>query len=159
MLRHFTSSAPRPKGIQQLVKLSPALSAFMGEAEASRVTVTQKIWAHIKQHNLQNPLNKRSIVPDATLGALFGSAEFSMFALGKKLNDHMFTKPPTPSSDASAACTLNTPEARACPNVGQTNSSSGNVPNHATSTSSEPNERTTSGPSSTFSARFTPWGR
>lgn len=70
-------------------QLSPELSAIVGSPEMSRTEVTKKLWDYIKLHNLQDPKNKRSIVPDATLAKVFGSNEaVDMFKLAGILNKH-----------------------------------------------------------------------
>jgi chromatin remodeling complex protein RSC6 len=52
--------------------------------------VTKKLWDYIKKNNLQNPKNKRNIVADANLKAVFdGKAEVSMFEMTKLVNGHM----------------------------------------------------------------------
>ena len=71
-------------------KLSPELAAVVGADSMSRPEVTKKIWDYIKQHNLQDPANKRMIVPDAKLAKIFGSTEpLNMFQLAGVLNKHL----------------------------------------------------------------------
>ena len=55
-------------------KISPALASFCGvsaDTMLSRTESTRKIAAYIKEHDLQNPENRREIRADATLTALF----------------------------------------------------------------------------------------
>jgi chromatin remodeling complex protein RSC6 len=55
-------------------KISPALAKFCGvsaDTMISRTDATRKIAAYIKEHNLQNPENRREILSDATLTSLF----------------------------------------------------------------------------------------
>jgi upstream activation factor subunit UAF30 len=55
-------------------KISPALAKFCGvsaETMISRTDATRKIAAYIKEHDLQNPDNRREIRADATLTSLF----------------------------------------------------------------------------------------
>jgi upstream activation factor subunit UAF30 len=55
-------------------KISPALAKFCGvssDTMLSRTESTRKIAAYIKEHDLQNPENRREIRADATLTALF----------------------------------------------------------------------------------------
>jgi upstream activation factor subunit UAF30 len=55
-------------------KISPALAKFCGvtaDTMISRTDATRKIAAYIKEHNLQNPENRREILSDATLISLF----------------------------------------------------------------------------------------
>jgi len=69
------TSKPRANngGFNKPVKISPEMSKFTGwesGKEYSRLDVTKFICAYIKQHNLQNPSDKRQIVCDTKLGNL-----------------------------------------------------------------------------------------
>lgn len=71
------------------LKLSDELAAVVGEKELSRGEVMKKIWAYIKEHNCQDPNDKRKIIPDEKLAAIFGSnASVDMFALARVLSPH-----------------------------------------------------------------------
>lgn len=52
-------------------KLKKEMAEFMGQKTASRGEITKKLWAYIKEHDLQNPDNRRQIVPDDTLKQFF----------------------------------------------------------------------------------------
>lgn len=74
-------------------KLTPSkeLAAVIGEEAVSRGEATKKIWDYIKEHQLQDPNDKRQIIPDEKLSQVFGSSEpVNMFKLasllGKNLN-------------------------------------------------------------------------
>jgi len=70
--------------------LSPELQDVIGEKEATRQDVLKKLWAYIKDNNLQDPKNKRHIVPDEKLTKVFGTKEaIDMMALGKILKNHL----------------------------------------------------------------------
>lgn len=71
-------------------QLSPELAAVVGAEELSRPEVTKKLWEYIKANNLQDPKNKRMIVPDDALAKVFGNREsLSMFKLAGVLNQHL----------------------------------------------------------------------
>jgi chromatin remodeling complex protein RSC6 len=53
------------------VLLSPALEEFMGKKFAPRHEVVKFFWAYIKEHNLQNPKDKRVILFDERLQKMF----------------------------------------------------------------------------------------
>lgn len=75
---------------QPTYKLSPELKAICEVEELSRGDVTKKIWAYIKENNLQDEKNKRLIVPDAKLAAVFGSKEaIDMMQIAKKISPHL----------------------------------------------------------------------
>lgn len=84
-------SAAKPKATKaKATKLSPELVAVVGEKELPRTEVTKKLWDYIKAHDLQDPKNKRMILPDAKLAKIFGSREpVSMFQLAALLNKHL----------------------------------------------------------------------
>lgn len=54
-----------------------------------RSEVVKKLWEYIKQHNLQNPQNKRNILADDKLKAIFGKGEVTMFEMTKLVSGHM----------------------------------------------------------------------
>jgi DNA topoisomerase-1 len=69
--------------------LSPELKAVVGDEKLSRGEVTKKLWEYIKKHKLQDPKNKRRIIPDAKLAKVFGSkAGIDMMQLAGVLNKH-----------------------------------------------------------------------
>ncbi|MBA3602361.1 MAG: type I DNA topoisomerase [Parachlamydiaceae bacterium] len=70
-------------------KLSAELAAVVGKPELSRSEVTKELWVYIKEHNLQDPKNRRLIVPDEKLSKIFGNNEpLDMFKLAGVLNKH-----------------------------------------------------------------------
>jgi len=71
-------------------RLTKELSLIVQSSEMSRTDVTKKLWDYIKLHNLQDPKNKRSIIPDEALAKVFGSKEpVDMFKLAGILNKHL----------------------------------------------------------------------
>ncbi len=71
------------------VEVSEALAAIVGSKPLPRTEITKKIWAYIKKHDLQNPDNKREIVPDETLGKVIGKKPIDMFKMTKAINKHI----------------------------------------------------------------------
>ncbi|CAM0116769.1 type I DNA topoisomerase [Rhabdochlamydiaceae symbiont of Dictyostelium giganteum] len=68
--------------------ISDDLKSVVGDV-SSRGDVTKKIWSYIKEHSLQDPQNKRKIVPDEQLAKVFGSKEpIDMMQLAKVLKPH-----------------------------------------------------------------------
>lgn len=77
------------KGARGKFKLSDELAAVVGSDELSRGDVMKKLWEYIKTNNLQDPTNKRKIVPDETLAKVFGSNEaVDMFSLARIVAAH-----------------------------------------------------------------------
>ena len=59
------------------------LADLIGTTPVPRGEVVSKVWEHIKKHNLQKPTDKRVIVADAKLKAIFGKDECTMFEMNK----------------------------------------------------------------------------
>jgi DNA topoisomerase I len=71
-------------------KLSKELQDIVGKKELSRPEVTKALWVYIKEHNLQDPSNKRRIVADEKLKKLFGGLEsVDMFELARVISGHL----------------------------------------------------------------------
>ena len=69
---------------------SPELAAIVGAAPLPRPEVVSKVWDYIKKHKLQNPQNKREIMADEKLQAVFGGKnKVSMFEMNKHLAQHL----------------------------------------------------------------------
>ncbi len=75
----------------QPMKISEALAAVVGKGPMPRTEVTKKLWAYIKANNLQDPKNKRNILPDEKLAKVFGGTKKSvnMFEMTKLVNKHL----------------------------------------------------------------------
>ncbi len=68
---------------------SPALAAVVGAAPLPRTEVISKLWVYIKEHNLQDPANKRMINADAKLKEVFGKPQVSMFEMAGLIGKHV----------------------------------------------------------------------
>ena len=73
----------------QPMKLSDSLAAVVGKGPMPRTEVTKKIWAYIKKNKLQDPKNKRNIIPDAKLSEVLGKKAVNMFEMTKLVNKHL----------------------------------------------------------------------
>ena len=72
------------------LNLSPELEAVVGKGPLPRTEVVKKLWEYIKKNNLQNPANKRNILADDKLKAVFGGkGEVTMFEMTKLVSAHM----------------------------------------------------------------------
>jgi upstream activation factor subunit UAF30 len=77
-------------GLKAVKKLSAKLSAFIGKGQSmARTEVVKSIWDYIKEHELQNPQNKREIFLDQALQDVFGCETFTMFTMNKYLSAHI----------------------------------------------------------------------
>ena len=72
------------------MKLSEELSDVVGKGPMPRTEVTKKLWAYIKTRKLQDPKNKRNILPDDKLTKVFGGKKaINMFDMVKVVNKHL----------------------------------------------------------------------
>ena len=68
---------------------SKELAAVVGHAPLPRTEVVSKMWEYIKKHKLQNEANKREIIADEKLKAVFGRDKVTMFEMNKFLAAHL----------------------------------------------------------------------
>ncbi len=79
----------KPNALQQPLTPSPELAAVIGAGTVTRGDMVSKIWVYIKKHDLQNPANKREIIADEKLKAVFGVDKCTMFEMNKYLSKHL----------------------------------------------------------------------
>lgn len=90
--------AENNSGFMKPVNISPELANFInvdGGAPITRVTITKKICEYIKEKDLQNPKDRREIVPDATLKRIFNLTDaekepLTYYSMQKKIQSHIF---------------------------------------------------------------------
>ena len=68
---------------------SQELAAVVGSKPLPRPEVVSKVWDYIKKNKLQNPTNKREIVADEKLRAVFGKDSVTMFEMNRHLAQHL----------------------------------------------------------------------
>jgi upstream activation factor subunit UAF30 len=79
----------KPNALQQPLKPSKELAAVVGAGPLPRGEVVSKVWEYIKKHGLQNPEDRRQIMADDKLEAVFGVKKVSMFEMNKHLARHL----------------------------------------------------------------------
>lgn len=85
---------PEPKkansAFMKPMNLSPELEAVVGKGPMPRSEVVKALWVYIKGNDLQDPKNKRNIVADDKLKAVFGGKEVvNMFEMTKLVSAHL----------------------------------------------------------------------
>jgi chromatin remodeling complex protein RSC6 len=80
---------PAGGGFMKALEVSPELQAVIGTKTAPRTEVTKRLWAYIKKNNCQDPKNKRDIIADDKLKAVFGKAKVNMFEMTKLVGKHL----------------------------------------------------------------------
>jgi len=99
-----------PSGFAKPSRISTELAKFLNvnqEDKLARTEVTKMITSYVKEHNLQNPANKKIIVPDAKLKKILksGNEEVSFFNLQKFMKVHYLKDEPTATPTATATAT------------------------------------------------------
>ncbi len=84
-----TSAKKVNPALMKPLQPSKELAAVIGSEPLSRPDAVSKIWDYIKTHKLQNPENKREIVADSKLNAVFGKDRVTMFEMNKHLAQHL----------------------------------------------------------------------
>ncbi len=82
-------SGDAPNALQKPLQPSAELAAVVGSDKLPRGEVVSKVWAYIREHNLQNPENRREIVADDKLKKVFGKDKVTMFEMNKHLAQHL----------------------------------------------------------------------
>lgn len=84
-----TTAAKAPRKAAAGKAPSAALAAVIGSEPVARPEAVKKMWEYIKAHNLQDPKDKRTIVADDKLRAVFGKDSAGMFELAGILGNHL----------------------------------------------------------------------
>lgn len=86
-------------GFMKPVKISKELSEFLdasklADEDITRVLITQKLCKYIKEKDLQNPTDKREIIPDETFKKLFAidnnDEKLTFYSIQKKVQSHIY---------------------------------------------------------------------
>jgi len=72
-------------------RLSAELADIVGGEEMPRHEVVKRMWAYIKENNLQDPKNKQMIKVDEKLSKIVPTKKFRGFGMAKFLKAHMTT--------------------------------------------------------------------
>lgn len=76
-------------GFNAQLCLSPELAQVVGAETMARPQVVKALWAYIREHNLQDPKNKKLILLDDTLRGVFQRDSFTMFSMNKFVKRHV----------------------------------------------------------------------
>lgn len=83
------TTAKKQTAFNRALTPSAELAAVIGAAPQPRTEVVKLMWEYIKANNLQNPKNKRNILADAKLKAVFGKDEVTMFEMTGLVGKHL----------------------------------------------------------------------
>ncbi len=80
---------PNP-ALMKPVQPDEVLAAVVGSDAIPRSEITKRLWDYIKSKGLQNPENKREIIADDALRAVFGGKDkVTMFEMTKLVSQHI----------------------------------------------------------------------
>ncbi len=89
-----TDSKPKASNnrLNKPMQLSEALQNLLGNqwTELSRPETVKQIWVYIREHNLQDPKDKRMIIGDEKFVAVFKKPRINCFAMNKVLSAHLY---------------------------------------------------------------------
>jgi len=78
-------------GLAAKKEISDSLAAFLGKGKTmARTEVVKSLWEYIREHDLQNPDNKREIFLDSAMKDVFGCDSFTMFTMNKYIGAHIY---------------------------------------------------------------------
>lgn len=75
----------------------------MGNEKTYGSQVVKMLWKYIKENNLQDPSDKRTIICDESLRSLFPVESINMFQMNKQLAKHIW---PLVQEDEQGTCLL-----------------------------------------------------
>ncbi|CAI9086886.1 OLC1v1020809C1 [Oldenlandia corymbosa var. corymbosa] len=82
-------------GLNKVCGVSPELQVVVGKAALPRTEIVKQLWVYIREHNLQDPGNKRRIICDEALRSVFETDCTDMFKMNKLLAKHITSLDPT----------------------------------------------------------------
>merc|ERR1712111_57473 len=88
----LTMSSPKKTGIQMELNVSDELAKIIGTKKGERISRPQcvkRLWAYLKEKDLQDPENKQWFTPDATMAPIFGDEKIKAFSMSKYLKQHL----------------------------------------------------------------------
>lgn len=71
------------------LSLSPELASVVGSDSMARPQIVKALWEYIREHELQDPTNKRHIILDAKLRSVFQRDSVTMFSMNKYVKRHV----------------------------------------------------------------------
>ena len=78
-----------PDAIVKPLTPSAELAAIVGDEPLARTEIVKRLWDYIRQHGCQDPADKRIIVADDKLRAVFGQDRVNMLTMMGLLSPHL----------------------------------------------------------------------
>lgn len=77
-------------GLKKAVVLAEPLAHFLGEVVLPRSQIAKRVTSYVKEHNLQDEADKRHILADDALRAVFEVERFSFFSVNKLISNLVY---------------------------------------------------------------------
>lgn len=77
-------------GLKKAVVLAEPLAHFLGEVVLPRSQIAKRVTSYVKEHNLQDEADKRHILADEALRAVFEVDRFSFFSVNKLISNLVY---------------------------------------------------------------------
>mmetsp|Transcript_39720 Transcript_39720/g.95546 ORF Transcript_39720/g.95546 Transcript_39720/m.95546 type:complete len:329 (+) Transcript_39720:158-1144(+) len=91
-------------GLSAVKEISDELAEFLQNGKhMARTAIVKALWDYIKENNLQNPSDKREILLDAKMKAVFGVDSFTMFSMNKYIGAHVEPYKPVDLTTSAAS--------------------------------------------------------
>ena len=85
-----TSKRKHIAAFMKPLKPDAVLAKIVGDEPLPRTEIVKKLWAYIKEKDLQDKANKRMINADETMKEFFdGKDQISMFEMTKQVSKHI----------------------------------------------------------------------
>ena len=85
-------SPVKKTGINMELSVSKELAAIIGTDKGEKISrpqVVKRLWAYLKENNLQDPENRQFFTPDAKMEPVFGNERIKAFSMSKYLKEHL----------------------------------------------------------------------
>lgn len=83
------ASGRRAGGSPRPLAPSPELAAIVGDEPLARTEIVKRVWGYIRENGCQDPTDRRVIVCDDPLRAVFGRDRFNMLTMMGLLSPHL----------------------------------------------------------------------
>jgi len=86
------ASPSKKTGINAELNVSEGLAKIIGTKKGEKISrpqVVKRLWAYLKEKNLQDPENKQFFTPDSTMAPIFGTERIKCFSMSKYLKEHL----------------------------------------------------------------------
>jgi chromatin remodeling complex protein RSC6 len=81
--------AEKVSAFMKPMKISADLAKIVGNGPMPRSEVVKKLWVYIKENNLQDPKDKRTIKNDENLKKIFGTPTVNMMKMAGFISKHL----------------------------------------------------------------------